>query len=421
MSKDHKDIRFFLSLGYFPDYDGEYPLAFSGIEKLDADTLSHEDILQQCKSTLISSIEKDFIKGKRHVVPLSGGLSSRALLCALSEFTELRNIETYTFGIRGTCDYDIGCQVAEIAETQHTAVDLCHVEWTMDMLFELADKHDGQTLLFGQAPQGILERFSDEVIWSGYMGGSICGGHLTSHPSNTIEDAKTRYIKQNILLRLPADQPEQDLMTFIGGGDVPADVLSYDEQVIFSEAEKSIAPRVLSGREQCYRTPFIHSPFFDFMLSLPKIYRRKRVLFREMCHTSYPSLFDLPTTSYHGLRYNDSIFKIWPTCLRNGVWRMAKNTLRFLDMPPVPTSRRFDFDTLIRRNKSLQNVAQEALMDLKDRDCVNGVNIDVIWHKHMDNKRNYGDALFALLSLEMNLKVLEMREERGTEKQKQVG
>ena len=420
MLKDHKDINFFLHLGYFPDYAEKFTPDFSDIEKLDADAISHDETLQQCRSTLITSIDKDFIKGKRHAVPLSGGLSSRALLCALSEFTELRNIETYTFGIKGTCDYDIGCQVAEIAETQHTAVDLCHVEWSADALLAAAEMNDAQTLLFRQAPHAILERFSDAVIWSGYMGGSICGGHLTSYPSNTIEEAKTRYIKKNVLLRLPTYPSQQDLIKCIGGGDLPPDVLSYDEQVLFAEAGKSTAPRVLSGGYD-YKTPFVNSPFFDFMAHLPRIYRKQRVLFREMCHMSYPSLFDLPTTSYHGLRYNDSIFKIWPMRLRNGVWRMAKDTLRFLDMPPVPTSRRFDFDTLIRRNKSLQDVAQEALMDLKDRGCVDGVNIDVLWHKHMGQKRNYGDALCALLSLEMNLKALEMREARGTKKQKQAG
>jgi len=72
----------------------------------------------------MNEISKLFISGKKHVVPISGGLDSRAILASLLKFTEAANIYTYTFGTPSTFDYEIGNLIAKETGTMHTSFPL---------------------------------------------------------------------------------------------------------------------------------------------------------------------------------------------------------------------------------------------------------------------------------------------------------
>ena len=59
-----------------------------------------------------------------HIVPLSGGLDSRAILAGLLDRGLKDQIIATTYGTPGTYDYDIGCRVAKKIGVKHKAFDL---------------------------------------------------------------------------------------------------------------------------------------------------------------------------------------------------------------------------------------------------------------------------------------------------------
>lgn len=402
-----QDIQFFLLLGYFPDYKEKVKIDLSHIDRNLTSGFSDEDLQKQAERLFLETIEKQFLSGKRHVIPLSGGMDSRALLSALMEFTEISNLETYTFGTPGTCDYEIGNAVAAKAQVRHTPIDLAKVVWKDDELIRIAKMNDCQTFLFHHPPLGILERFKDATIWSGYIGDAVCGGHLRSCPSQSLIEAKKSYIQNRAEVKSLSliNRSSSDFVPLIGGGDLPPTDLSYDEQVLFAEVGKVTAPHVLTG-DYNYITPYINTNFCNFMLSLPDEKRKNRRLFLDMCHQKFSFLFDLPSKNYYGLRRDDpSLFKFLIR-LRNRFWKIGRKYIRRFDWPALPMTNYFDIDLAIRNDSNFRNLMFIHLQDLKSRSCVDWIDIDTLWYSHTNRNANYGDALAILMSLEINFKAM---------------
>jgi hypothetical protein len=65
-----------------------------------------------------------------HVVPLTGGLDSRAVLALLIDGGVKDKVVTVTMGTPGTFDYEIGRRVARRAEVPHERIDLTQIRMT---------------------------------------------------------------------------------------------------------------------------------------------------------------------------------------------------------------------------------------------------------------------------------------------------
>ena len=63
-----------------------------------------------------------------------------------------------------------------------------------------------------------------------------------------------------------------------------------------------------------------------------------------------------------------------------------------------------DFNEKIRTKKDLKDVIINNVMDLKQRNIIEWINIEEILNNHLTNKGNYADALIVLASLEIHLK-----------------
>ena len=406
--KEDLDIQFFLHMGYFPRYESKVSLDLSSIQFDLLESLSDTVLLEKCHSNFQASIENLFETGKKHVIPLSGGMDSRAILSALASFTEAHNIETYTFGIPGTCDFDIGCEVARLAQTKHTAVDLSKTQWSESEIFSIAKMNDAQTFLFHHPPLSILERYKDCIIWSGYIGDAVTGGHLKNDPAFNLDDAKKRYLlkRREVKSMSMIERSLEDFLPYVGGEEFIETSMSHDERVLFSEVGKVTAPHVLLG-DYNYKMPFINSPFFDFIMAAPQPLRHKQKLFLSMCHSYYPSLFDLPSKTYYGLRHSDIFAKVLLVRARNRIWRFLKERFLFLDIPALPMTNYFDYDHALRNDDQLKELVHSHLIDLKERQCVEWLDIETLWQDHLTKRFNRGDALMILFSLEINLKIIE--------------
>lgn len=88
--------------------------------------------VEELKKSFNECFENKEYENCEHVVPLSGGLDSRAILAELLDRGLRKNIITVTFGTPGTLDYEIGAYVARKARVYHENIDLTKVEVKTD-------------------------------------------------------------------------------------------------------------------------------------------------------------------------------------------------------------------------------------------------------------------------------------------------
>ena len=404
------DISFFLHLGYFPGYADALPLDYAGVDPSLYARWDRQAVMEEGMRLFRSAIEDNFVTGARHVVPISGGLDSRAILCALREFTDADNIEAYTFGTPGSYDYEIGAQVASEAGVRHSAIDLTCVPWSADELRENARCNDGQTFLFHHVPISLLEPYRDAVIWSGYIGDAVVGGHLKPEPAATLGEAKARYLKKRAEVKsmVMHDGDVDDMAEHIGGGFLSPEVMSFDEQVLFAEVGKLVAPHVLI-KGFTYKTPFINNDFWRWGLSIEGQWRKDRHLFITMMRDAYPDMFALPNKPNFGLSFNAPAAQVFAARLRNKILHKGIEMMPFVNWPSSPNTNFIDFSKLVREREDLQAVSYDFLQSLKARNIVTWLDIDVLWKSHLARRINCGDAIALLVSLEVNLQVREGR------------
>ncbi len=380
--KTEDEIKFFLHFGYFPNYAEKVKLDYSNIDRNKYNDVDEPQLIQLAAQALKNSVSQNFKSG-RHIVPLSGGLDSRAILAALLEHTNAASIETYTFGTPGTLDFDIGCMIAQHAGTKHTAIPLNQFEWGEEELFESAKRFDAQTLLFHQAPISILGQFADGITWSGYIGDAVSGGHLKQNPAKTLNEAKNCYCVRRRELRSIDIASFETFTPYLRHA---GPMMSKDEQILFAEIGSFAAPHVLMDGFE-YRTPLINSPFFDFFMSISNRYRYKQNLFKKMVLQTWPELFSLPCKNAYGLTLNA------PTPIR--LVKRAVNKIHNHSHTHLMTNF-FDFDRALQR-KSFNTLVQNKLNQFRRRNIFN-----------IENPQ--GDALKMLVSLEVNLQLMEQRQ-----------
>jgi len=334
------------------------------------------------------------------VVPLSGGLDSRAILAGLLDHVSAAQIATYTFGVPGAYDYEIGRRVAAAVGTRHRAFDLNQYSYSFERLSDISRRVAGRTALFQHAPVSLIEQEygAGATQWIGFMGDPLSGSHLPAETGATWEQAKQHFVQSNRF----AGSTRLTPASFDPAHDLPAEplvdprLLCYEEQLDFAVRQTCYTkPLVLlDGGE--YVTPFLQPPWVDFSLRVPPCYRRAQYLYKEMLQSTYPRLFSLPTKNNGGLPLQASRW-------RRQVRRLASYA-RTLAGHVHPGLNYIDFEEGLRRRSDLRTVVCESLQDLKKRGPVDWIDMEGLWRQHQRRQRNHADALTLLASLEINLK-----------------
>ena len=394
-----QNLNSFLKLGYFLNYKNEViNINLSNINKEKFQYTGEQELIELGSKLWKESISKNFDANQKHLVPISGGLDSRAILAGLLEHTEAKNIYTYTFGTPNTLDYEVGSYVAKKLGTNHTSFDLTQYIYNQEELEDISKRVDFQTILFHHAPVwGVDKKFANCQNWCGFMGDPLAGSKLTNEPSTSLELAKKQFIKKNTYVR------SMDLTNGIDfEGLVECDLidefsLTLDEQLDFQNRQtKYIAPHVLM-RGYEYKTPFLNQSWIDFMLSIPNSFRRDESLYRKILLNSFPKEFSYKTKTNFGLPLGAS---------KNAIFakRVVDKLLRMTKLSSGKGINYLDFNEKIRTKKDLKDVIRTNVMDLKQRNIIEWIDIEEILNNHMLNRGNYADALIVLASLEIHLK-----------------
>lgn len=401
------NLNSFLSLGYFLDYknpDISFDLSNIPQLKKELSKLSEEELLIECKKRWYQTFEQLYEKGE-HLVPLSGGLDSRAILATLLEFVEADKISTYTFGTPGTYDYEIGKLIADKTGTRHSQFSFNDYVFSTEKEIEVSKRIDHQTFLFHHAPLEELDKlYKDYFVWSGYILDVIAGSYLPKELFDNIDNVKLNtFIKDSFNKSITLTTPDAKVFFNYDAPEkiLAAEILSFNEQInLINRQLKNTAPHILY-KDFTYKIPVLNQNLFSFFFSLDNSYRRDESFYIKFITKEFPDLFSLPVKSRNGLPFNSSKIKVLYRKVKNKVFTYGKKI-----RPSIihPHTNYMDFNEGIRMRKDLNKVIYENINDLKIRKLVDWVDIDKIYNDHMNRKVNHADALIVLASLEIHLK-----------------
>jgi len=403
MDRTELRVQSFLKLGYFIDYEADLrPIDFSRIDRIPYADVPRAALVDMGCARLRETFSALFDPNAEHVVPISGGLDSRLILGALLELMPAEKLHTYTFGIPGSYDYDLGCLIAKHAGTKHLALPLDGISYHKSEMLDFARRSQRQAMLFYHPPVRELEqRYANAQIWSGYVGDAVVGSHLHTPPSASLLEAKRVHIKNRSMVRSMRLHrcPDEDLLPFVGGGDLDPAILTFDEQVLFAEAvRKFTAPLVLFDGFR-YLTPLINTPWMDFSFSVPNRFREHEALMISIARKAFPRLFALPTKNSLGLGLGTPAPIIRTLTLVNKARKLlhqfAPRSVRY---PHILYN---DYNEAIRSSPDVRKIVLDALQDLRRRGITPWLDLDAIVKRHMRRLRNHGDALIVLASLEL--------------------
>jgi asparagine synthase (glutamine-hydrolysing) len=281
--------------------------------------ISFTDASQKLHDRWMSAVERwTKSAGDRLLVPLSGGLDSRAILAALMELGCDRNVTTCTWGAKGTFDFEIGGIVARVAGTRHINLPVDHADWRRQIALTVEDSQ-GMISCLPYLPilhyQELLRDYSQVVI--GYMGDPIMGSHLAGNmldrnaPSveDLVECVAEKHFWSPVTLENVADvvghpvrERQVQLITDTFDQERPEKLSEFCESWDFHERQHKYtlyAVMKFSGFAR-YRTPFVDNDIVDFMASMPLQWRYQQRLYTNFLSVFYPGLFRLPTKNRLG-------------------------------------------------------------------------------------------------------------------------
>ena len=398
-----KEIDTFLKFGYFLDYKNpKYTFDFSQVNNGLYKDLSLDELIELGSSIFINAIQSKFIREKKHVVPLSGGLDSRAVLGALLEFTDASNIYTYTFGTPGTLDFEIGRKIASEIGTNHSTYPLTEYKYDMIELLDISKRVDYQTVLFHHPPVWHLDqKYQDYFFWSGYFGDPLVGSHYNSIYSENIDDAIDLFIMKNefqreIKIGIDNNYPKKYIKE---NSNIRNGHISTFELLDFQHRQlKFVAPHVLMNGYK-YVTPFLDNNMINFFLSVDNKYRENQLLYKKLLLRLFPRLFSYPVKNYNGLPLNASKLSILSMRVKNRIKRKFTGTNQSINY--------LDFNSKIREKLDLKEIIQTNIHDLKKRKILD-FDVTSIFYDHLEKKANYGNVLILLASLEIHFKSKEI-------------
>ncbi len=398
------EILFFLTYGYFPNYNVK--IIPQKITKLDIDNYSYIK-LQEKFYNIFTTVIKEMIdsipENKLLIIPISGGLDSRAILAGTLEYVNPSRIRTYTFGIKGSYDFEIGKMVAKKAGVNHEAIELNSLRLTQAEMVEIAKRCDFQTHLFHHPPLNILEKLIDNnVVLSGYLGDLVFGSYADKAKIE-FKDASNWYLKNKQYSNYLKNNDYSTFLKYLYPIDKNLNMSPVEQLILYERGPKLTAPHVLMKGWK-YKTPLIDKRILDFMFSVPNTYRVNEKLFIDTMIKYYPDLFNIRAKTTFGYHLKSPKALQYIERLKNKIILKLNTYAGFnLIYPPLNY---IDFNKEIIRRPDLVEIFKTNLQDLENRNILDDIKPTMIYNLHL-KKKNLSSILILLTSLELILKAKE--------------
>ena len=362
----------------------------------------------QAGEVLSRVVHESITPGRTHYIPLSGGLDSRALLAAAMEAGAV--VETLTFGMPGTMDYEYGNRVARTVGCRHQTLNLLDHLPDTSALVETVRTGGAWTYTFDAYFNRLLTRQMGHApaVLHGFVGDPVAGSHY--HP-DAPDDARavTAFVDaQQYSRALRLTRPEDDPTTWLPPMDAISNVsgLTAYEQLDFCLRQTGAIRPIVIDPTVDVRTPFTHPDWLALMFAAPAHWRRGCRLYEAALVQRWPELFKLPTKNHLGLGLSTSTFM---RKLHVQFCRVSGRASRALGRQSWLQRTRhnyIDFARAFLEPGVLRELARENLADLEARGVVPWLAPTRLLSEHMDGSKNYERELQLLIGLEINLKAV---------------
>ena len=398
------NLNSFLRFGYFlkyrnPNYSIYFPRQLD-YRYFDA---GEEELIKIGSEIFTNAINKQFNSSLKNLVPLSGGLDSRAILAQLLKNTDATNIYTYTFGIPGTLDYDIGNHIAKKLGTNHLQINLKNYKYSVDELLDISKRIDHQTVLFYHPPVWQLDKiYSDFNIWSGSIIDVYYGRHYHKKKADNLDEAKNNFIRENIYTNQRITNiKDEEYFKYIDFDTLASDEINFEHHLdLLNRQIKYIAPHVLIKGFK-YNVLINDSDLVKFSYQIDFKYIENQYLYKKIFCNTYPELFNIRTKSNFGSPLFANKFLVKKNIFKSKVLQKLNDKFPVFIDPRVNYR---DFKWEIRNNTTFRNLIQDQILDLKKRSIIDWIDFNKLISDHLNNRCDYSKELLSLASLEIHLK-----------------
>lgn len=352
----------------------------------------------------VDAVQRETARHSEIVVPLSGGMDSRAILAALLEVLPAWKLNTYTHGTRGANDFELGNLVARRVGTRHVTIDLDDVPFSADALVSAAIWSDANTDLVQPA---VWHRVSQifgtaPAQWTGFTGDGLGGSHYRAPRPSSDREAVEAYLNEEAVHYdwVPIAEPWTREAPLVATQTAYDKSLGRHEAVWFDNHVERYTTHHIFMNALSFVNPFMDDAFASFMLSLPAGWRADKRFFDEMIRRRFPKLFRLPTKGegFHqgGLRQLG-----WRVeqAARKAAWRVAPSRVHH------PMMSYLDFGAALRHRPDVAELAADLLHGLARRSVVDGREVLARWDAHRLGRADHRYVLTLLMSLEVALRV----------------
>lgn len=411
MNVTEKIINDYLHYTYVPEFGDTSKLShiLSLKKTRDLSTIKEEDLIQEGVGILNTVFDKlvEENLGKRHLIPLSGGLDSRLIFCAVAERVKPEKIQVVTYGSPNSHDYDIPKKVVKkYSGVAYEQINCAKLDYSLANLIEAA-KDGGQ---WCASPDMYINRVAlnleeDYCRWSGFLGGPVAGNNSTKKYNSPISYAQAYKRSKKLGLTAENYRPEASL---VGYDKKLLDLTPFEVLALYNNAAAN-GIRILLPRSTEVITPFLDKQWNEFMLQLPLKYRANMYLYKKIMCRMFPEAMKVGIKDNGGLRVNEkSRLKKFVNSAKLKVHFKMAQTLKSAKFPTKGVNYLF-YPEAIREIPSLQNSIREACENLQERGIVPWLNPKEILSLHLKREGEYSDALLVLLGLEVNLAVEDLQ------------
>lgn len=244
------------------------------------------------------------------IVPISGGWDSRVILAALSTRFPSSQILTYSFGFKGSLDFELGSAVARQVGVRHIAINTADLQCGPEELVQAA-----QVAPWTYMPDALVQQacfrqlaleFGSASLWSGFLGDALTGAHLLGTESASV-DLKFA-VKQQRSRRLP-------LVAAPGKFFECNEILQRDDWLDLGVRQYACISRIVLGGitwagwranqgQACgldILAPFADLEWARFWLSAAREQRAGQELYKSYVRAKSPRIFDVPFKENYGV------------------------------------------------------------------------------------------------------------------------
>ncbi|MDB0023960.1 asparagine synthase-related protein [Planktomarina temperata] len=323
MDLSQKDIRF-LNFGYFLENSSPVELKFT--QNKDFLELNYVEALEMAGELWVSSFAAAYTstESMEQVVPISGGIDSRALLMELLKYRAAKDIYTFTFGVPGSLDFDIGNAIARHYGTNHCQLPCDQNILSYSNASEFGRLVDYSCNLFLTPEVAHLRRYRDMNIWSGTVIDVFFGRHYHERTASSInaaaenfilENAQSRYFKQLI--------DKKALVEILDAPKLPGCSLEHTIDLANRQA-KFVAKHLLYDGYNF--STMLNEDLMVFALSINQNFHSKQKLYTEMMQTLYPDFNIFPCKTSIGLKLTAPNYQVFAKRLNIKLLKMLSKS-----------------------------------------------------------------------------------------------